>query len=129
MTSASPKAKLCSIAPQFLVLDLDQACCFYRDKLGFEVAFTYSDFYAGVTRDGLMIHLKRWDEADPSRAFKQQHEHLDVYINTDQVAELYREFQSRGVVFLKPLEPTPWGTQEFVVQDTDGYILYFGQEA
>ncbi len=129
MGSVVSKARLCSITPQFLVQNLDKALSFYTETLGFEIAFTYSDFYAGVARDGLVIHLKLSDEADPSRAFKQQHEHLDVYFSTDDVEALYQEYQSRGVSFLKPLQATPWGTREFVVQDGDGYILYFGQQA
>jgi uncharacterized glyoxalase superfamily protein PhnB len=129
MASVASKARLCSVSPQFLVLNLDKALAFYRERLGFDVAFIYSDFYAGVERDGLVIHLKLSDEADPGRAFKQQHEHLDAYFSTDDVEALYREYESRGVSFLKPLQATPWGTQEFVVLDGDGYILYFGQPA
>jgi len=121
-------ARVSRIIPQFLVLNLEEALSFYRERLGFEVAFTYSDFYAGVARDGLMIHLKLSDEADPSRAFKQQHEHLDAYVEVTDAEALYQEYQERGVTFLKPLQATPWGTREFTVQDPDGYILYFGQD-
>jgi uncharacterized glyoxalase superfamily protein PhnB len=91
------------------------------------VAFTYSDFYAGVERDEVVIHLKRSDEPDPSRAFKRQGEHLDAYVTVEDVDALYEEYRSRGVPFARPLETTAWGTREFVVIDPDGYILYFGQ--
>jgi uncharacterized glyoxalase superfamily protein PhnB len=75
----------------------------------------------------LTIHLKLSDDPDPSRAFKQQNEHLDVYIATDNVDDLYQEYQGRNTPFLMPLHTTDWGTREFAVQDADGYILYFGQ--
>jgi hypothetical protein len=26
----------------------------------------------------------------------------------------------------KPLEPTPWGTKDFYLEDPDGYIIAFG---
>jgi uncharacterized glyoxalase superfamily protein PhnB len=122
-------AKLITLAPQFLVLDLQAACAFYVEKLGFRVAFTYDDFYAGVERDGIRIHLKLSDTPDPSRQAKQREDHLDVYITVEDVAALYAEYQSRGVTFAQPLETRPWGMREFVVWDNSGYILYFGQNA
>ena len=123
------EAKLTNIAPQFLVLDLEEARTFYVEKLGFRVAFIYGDFYAGVERDGITIHLKLSDTPDPSRQVKQRDDHLDVYITVDDVAALYAEYQSRGVVFAQSLETKPWGMQEFVVWDNNGYILHFGQDA
>ena len=127
-TEVRPLASLRSVAPQFLVLDLKAACAFYEEKLGFRVAFIYGDFYAGVERDGIMIHLKLADAPDPSRKVKQRDDHLDAYIAVDNVAALYEEFESRGVKFAQPLASKPWGTREFVVWDNSGYILYFGQE-
>src|SRR5579871_4901924 len=121
------EAKLTAITPQFLVLDLQAACAFYVEKLGFRVAFTYGGFYAGVARDGITIHLKLSDGPDPSRQAKQRDDHLDVYITVDDVAALYAEYQSRGVRFAQPLETKPWGMREFVVWDNSGYILHFGQ--
>ena len=125
----STAAKLINIAPQFLVLDLQAACDFYLEKLGFRVAFTYGDFYAGVERDGITIHLKLSDTPDLCRQAKQQDEHLDVHITVDDIEALYAEFQSRGVSFAQPLETKPWGLREFVVWDISGFILYFGQNA
>ncbi|HLV82022.1 MAG TPA: VOC family protein [Chthonomonadaceae bacterium] len=118
-----------SVAPQFLVLDLQAACAFYVEKLGFRVSFTYEGFYAAVERDGVTIHLKLSDAPDPSRQIKQRDEHLDLYIIVDDVAALYAEYQSRGVEFAQPLETKPWGMREFVVWDNSGFILHFGQEA
>lgn len=123
------ETKLITIAPQFLVLDLQAACTFYVEKLGFRVAFLYGDFYAGVERDGIMIHLKLSDVPDPGRQARQRDGHLDAYIRVDNVAALYAEYQSRGVLFAQPLETMPWGMREFVVWDNSGYILHFGQNA
>ncbi len=124
-----PEAKLTAITPQFLVLDLQEACNFYVEKLGFHVAFVYGDFYAGVRRDGITIHLKLSDTPDPSRHAMQHDGHLDAYITVDNVAALYAEYQSRDVTFAEPLETKPWGMREFVVWDNSGYILHFGQDA
>lgn len=119
-------ARLVSITPQFLVLNLQEACDFYTEKLGFRLAFTYEGFYAGVERDGMTMHLKLSDTLDPSRHFKQHNDHLDVYFTVDDVDGLFAEFQSRGVKFVQHPVNQPWGTREFVVWDNNGYILYFG---
>lgn len=125
--SLEATAKLVAIIPQFLVTDLKAACAFYRDRLGFVVSFIHQDFYAGVTRDGVMIHLKLSDVPAPDRTFIKENEHLDVYIKVENVAELYREFRASGAPIIRPLESTAWGTSEFVVEDLAGYILYFGE--
>jgi catechol 2,3-dioxygenase-like lactoylglutathione lyase family enzyme len=131
MSRTDSRPTLTSAAPQFLVQDLDAACAFYRDQLGFEIAFRYGEpaFYAGVARDGVSLHLKQTDEPEPSRRFKLQGKHLDVYIQTRNIEALHDEYAARGVAPLKPLQSTPWGTREFALQDPDGYILYFGQPA
>src|SRR2546422_7170357 len=54
----SRTARLKSIAPQFLVDDLDAALAYYRERLGFAVDFVYESFYASVSRDGAAIHLR-----------------------------------------------------------------------
>jgi uncharacterized glyoxalase superfamily protein PhnB len=128
-TSQAGAARLRAVTPQFLVTDLERATAFYTEKLRFRVAFVYQDFYAGVERDGILIHLKRSDEPDPARAFRQAGGHLDVYIQTEGVDALYREFQGReGITFGRPVEETDWGTREFSVVDESGYILFFGEE-
>ena len=128
-TAVQTKAHLKAISPQFLMLDLEAAVAFYTEKLGFTVEFIYGDFYVSVQRDGLALHLKLSDDPEPNRAFRKQGEHLDAYIKTDDVNALFTEYEKRGIAFLQDLHTTPWGTKEFVVEDTGGYILYFYQLA
>ena len=116
-----------ALAPQFLTQDLKSAISFYTGQLGFHEVFQFDGFYAAVARDGITIHLKHSDEPDPSRAFKRRHEHLDVYITTDDVDSICTELLERGVALLQPIHDTEWNTREFVVEDRDGYLLYFGQ--
>jgi len=124
---SAPTVRLRSIIPQFLCLDLIRSRRFYCERLGFEFLFQYEDFYAAVGRDGLTIHLKLSDEPDPSRTFKREHEHFDVYFEVQDIDAAYEEFSTAGVVFDHNLHRTPWGTREFTIADPDGYILYFGQ--
>ena len=48
MTINDSSLKLKGMSPLLLVTDLNQSIAFYTRQLGFEVAFLYEDFYAGL---------------------------------------------------------------------------------
>jgi catechol 2,3-dioxygenase-like lactoylglutathione lyase family enzyme len=84
LTDASlDAARLTGLAPQFLVDDIETAIAYYRDKLGFALDFKYESFYAGVSRDGLVVHLKQASKLAGERAHRRQNEHLDAYYFRD----------------------------------------------
>ena len=119
--------RLRSIAPQFLVDDLERSTAFYRNRLGFTVDFIYQGFYAGVSRDGIDLHLKCAPKTAADRDHRHQNEHLDAMIGVEHIDELYDEFKQRQVVFLKALSVRPWSTKDFYVEDPDGYIVCFSE--
>ena len=121
-------AQITGIAPQFLVDDLDRAIAYYRDRLGFELDFTYDSFYASVRRDGFAIHLKQAAKLAADRAHRKQHEHLDAYIAVSGIRALFSELQRRGAEVIKPLAEEPWACLDFCVEDPDGYILCFSEQ-
>ena len=120
-------ASISAAAPQFLVERLDEALAFYEQRLGFERDFVYEGFYAGVSRDGAVIHLKCAPKLQAERAHRRSEEHLDAYLAVSGVRELYDEFVRRGAPIAKPLEQRPWGQRDFYVEDPDGYILCFSE--
>ena len=124
---ASRTTKLTGIAPQFLVDDLDRAIGYYREKLGFELDFSYESFYASVSRDGFAIHLKCAPKTLDDREHRRRHEHLDAYIGVTNATSLYDELRSRGARITKPIQDRPWSCREFYVEDPDGYILCFSE--
>ena len=124
---ASEITRLTSIAPQFLVDDVEAAIAYYRDQLGFELDFCYESFYASVSRDGFAIHLKCAPKTLADRAHRKQHEHLDAYIGVVGAMGLHDELRSRGARITKPLEEQPWSCRDFHVEDLDGYILCFSE--
>ena len=119
------RGKLDAIAPQFLVDDLKASLAYYTEKLGFEHYFTYGDFYAGVRRDDVPIHLKCAPKTKADRLHRRTHEHLDAYIAVSGVDALHEEMKRRGADIFKSLEDRPWGVRDFYVADADGYILCF----
>lgn len=120
-------ARLTGIAPQFLVDDLNRAIAYYVDKLGFELDFVYQSFYAGVTRDGLTIHLKHGSRLNAEKEHRKQNEHLDAYISVSGVRDLFSELGTRGAEVIKQLERRPWACLDFYVEDLDGNILCFSE--
>lgn len=50
-----------SVAAQLRTTDLARSIRFYTDIIGLDLVFEYGDFYAGLSANGQMIHLKRVD--------------------------------------------------------------------
>ena len=120
-------ASLTASAPQFLVEKLNDSLTFYERCLGFSRDFVYQDFYASVSRDRAVIHLKCADKLEAERVHRKSGEHLDAYLAVSGVRELHEELVSRGAPIIKPLEQRPWGARDFYVEDPDGYILCFSE--
>jgi catechol 2,3-dioxygenase-like lactoylglutathione lyase family enzyme len=125
--TGSPRLK--SFAPQLLVDNLDRAIAFYRDVLGFSFGEPWRGFYAIGERDGFAVHLKCAPKTNEDRANRKRYEHLDVYADVAGVAALHDVCKAKGVTILKPLERTPWGPQDFYIEDPDGYIIAFGEQS
>jgi catechol 2,3-dioxygenase-like lactoylglutathione lyase family enzyme len=126
MPSTAPGPRLTSLAPQFLVDDLDRALAFYRDVLGFAFGEPWGGFYAIGQRDGLELHLKEAPKNLSERAHRRDNEHLDAYAGVAGIDAFYAQCVARGAKILKPLAPTAWGTKDFYLEDPEGYILGFG---
>ncbi|HME74046.1 MAG TPA: VOC family protein [Myxococcota bacterium] len=116
-------------APQLLVTNLSDSLAFYKERLGFKADFVYGDFYASVSRDGALIHLKCDSKSEAERAHRDSHEHLNAYLDVSGVRELYEELAGRGAPISKPLDKRPWGTIDFYVRDPDGNVLCFSEVA
>lgn len=128
MISANTKPRVTSLAPQFLVDDLARSMAFY-EKLGFAFGEPWDGFYAIGHLDGLELHLKEAPRFEPERRFRRENEHLDAAAGVDGIEAFYAQCVANGVRILRPLAPTAWGTQDFYVEDPDGYILSFGGRA
>jgi len=126
---AAGAPRVLGIAPQLLVDDLDSSVEYYRSRLGFQVEFIYEGFYASVSRDGCEIHLKHATKVVEDRQNRKTNEHLDAAIQVTGIDALYQEMQDRGAAILKPLELRPWNVRDFYIEDPDGYILCFGEQA
>src|SRR5215471_5685325 len=118
-------ASITALAPQFLVAKLDDSLTFYEQRLGFSRDFVYEGFYASVSRDRAVIHLKCAPKLVAERVHRRSEEHLDAFLPVSGIEELHAELVGRGTAIARPIERMPWGTRDFYVEDPDGYILCF----
>jgi catechol 2,3-dioxygenase-like lactoylglutathione lyase family enzyme len=129
-----------SISPFFVVANVPATLSFYRDMLGFEVAFRGpapdDEFFGIVRRDGATIMFKALGEivdgkeviVDPIPNYRRKPVFSwDAYLEVPDPDALAAEFASRGVRFAVPLgDPDDDGLRGFVIEDIDGYGLFFG---
>ena len=117
--------RLTSLAPQFLVDDVDRSIAYYR-KIGFSFSEPWDGFYAIGYLDGLELHLKEASKYQAEREWRRDHEHLDASAGVDGIEAFHARCVANGVAIIKPLALTAWGTKDFYVEDPDGYIISFG---
>jgi catechol 2,3-dioxygenase-like lactoylglutathione lyase family enzyme len=128
------------ISPFFIVADVPATLSFYRDMLGFEVTFRGpapdDEFFGIVRRDGATIMFKALGvvadgkdvvvEPVPNYNRKPAFS-VDAHLAVPDPDALAAEFASRGVRFSVPLGDDDDGLRGFVIQDIDGYGLFFGR--
>jgi len=119
------KPRVTSLAPQFLVDDLERSIEYYK-KLGFTFGELWNGFYVIGYLDGLELHLKEAPKSQEERRYRRENEHLDAAAGVDGIEAFFSQCVANGAIILKPLTPTPWGTKDFYVEDPDGYIICFG---
>jgi len=125
MTTTAMKARVTSLAPQFLVDDLDRSMAYYR-RIGFKFGEPWDGFYAIGNLDGLELHLKEAPKNHEERRYRRQNEHLDAAAGVDGIEAFYDQCLANEVTIIQPLTATAWGTKDFYVEDPDGYIICFG---
>ena len=119
------KPRVTSLAPQFLVDDLDRSIEYYK-RLGFRFGDTWNGFYAIGYLDGLELHFKEAPKNEDERRHRRDKDHLDAAAGVDGIEDFFTQCVANGATILKPLTPTPWGTMDFYIEDPDGYIICFG---
>lgn len=131
MTDRTPpdaeKPFLAFAEPQLFVSDIDAACAFYRQKLGFRTRFTYGEppFYAQVIRDGVRLNLRHVDKPLFDKSSRADEDLLSATIVLDAIKPLFLEYQAAGVSFHQTLRTEPWGARTFIVADPDGNLIAF----
>jgi catechol 2,3-dioxygenase-like lactoylglutathione lyase family enzyme len=127
-------ADISGIAPFFIVRNVKAALAFYRDRLGFEITFQGpepDDIFFGIVQRGRVMIMLKDIGVDPlpnrTRDIGRGSARWDAYLHVADPDALAAEFRARNVELSVPLEDTDDGLRGFEVEDTDGYVLFFGR--
>ncbi|WP_087001762.1 bleomycin resistance protein [Rhizobium sullae] len=126
--ATSNKPVIITAEPQLFVSDIEVACRFYLEKLGFKIVFSYGEppFYAQVFRDGGRLNLRKVGGPVFDSDFRaRERDALSATIIVDDPKPLFLEYQSAGVTFHQALRTEPWGARTFIVRDVDGNLIAF----
>jgi len=107
------------------VTDVLASMAYYRDKLGFDVAFEYGSptFYVGLCSGEVTLHLIAASQTP------RQPGHGAVSIFVDDVDALHADLVKRGAKVLKAPKDYDYGLRDFDVADLDGNMIFFGMES
>ena len=116
-----------SLQPVLAVPDVRATAEYYRDMLGFEIAFLYGDppTYGAVSlhewsATGAHIQLSRADGPAPN-------DRIALYHSVGPgIDELHGTYRAKGVELVGEVVQQPWGMREFAIKDCNGYVLRFG---
>ena len=118
------KGEFIHVHPVLPVRNVITSLEYYSKKLGFTIAFVDSQenpAYAGVTRDGVEIHIQLHSEEEWEQMCASS---LRFVVRDIQL--LYDEYESQDVFHeYTSLKITPWHTKEFAFYDPDMNGLTF----
>lgn len=117
-TSQERQPTLDSVAPRFLVGDMEQALAFYG-QLGF-VSTYHDEGFAILERDRIVLQFNVSDPAhEPPKAGCRV-----CYIGVTNIEGLYHQYLPTGAL-RSPIQATDWGTKGFWLNDPFCNILIF----
>lgn len=114
--------KIESVSPILSVSDLSKAIDFYRDTLGFDLAWSWGEppDIAAVCRDGIEITLTQRPGSKPAGA-------AQIYLGVTGIDDYYESLVSADVTIIVPIEDRPYGMRDFRIADPSGNELSIGQ--
>jgi uncharacterized glyoxalase superfamily protein PhnB len=122
--------KLSSIAPTFVVADVDAAIRWYETKLGF-TSYPFPEappyVFASVCRDQIEIMFQRIEGYQKPDLYHLRSGGVwDAYVRMEGVKEFYQAVKDK-IEIRMPLRKQGYGDCEFEVKDPNGYILVFSE--
>jgi catechol 2,3-dioxygenase-like lactoylglutathione lyase family enzyme len=119
-----------AVHPVLMARDVAASAAWFA-RLGFATTFVDAPDdprYAGVTRDGLELHLQ-WADAGQ---WAHDGDRPAIRLLVDDIDALYAEYAAAGVLVAPHSGgpwgtpgDTPWGTREFHLRDPGGTVLQF----
>lgn len=108
------------VTPELPVRDVRESQAYYRDVLGFRIAWLYEEAYGAVFNGKTELFLRR--EAGPIAR-------CCVFVrvaDADRALDLARE---RGARIVAEIATHPWGMREFTLEENNGHHFRIGHSA
>jgi len=105
------------VTPQLPVPDVREAQAYYRDVLGFNVAWIYQEDFGAVYNGATEVFFSQ-EKGEIRRAC-----HFVRVGDADALLAIYRE---RGVKIVDEIASHPWGMREFTIEDNNGHRFRIG---
>ena len=108
----------------FTVKDVAASLAYYRDCVGFDVAFEYGApiFYVGLCSGEVSLHLVSAAQAPRPPG------HAAVSIYVDDVDTVHADLVQRGAKILNTPRDQTYGLRDFAIADIDGNMIFFATE-
>jgi catechol 2,3-dioxygenase-like lactoylglutathione lyase family enzyme len=108
----------------FTVRDVPASVAYYRDCVGFDVAFEYGVpiSYVGLCSGEVSPHLVSAAQAPRPPG------HAAVSIHVDDVDAVHADLVQRGARILNGPNDRDYGLRDFSIADIDGNMIFFATE-
>ena len=126
-TPSSHAPEILGVQPQVFVTDVARAVSFYRDRLGFSLAYLYGDppHYGLVVRGAAGLNLRHVDELPFDPEARAREDLLSATLVVRNLKSLFLAYERAGVAFHQTYREQPWDAHDFIVADPDGNLIHF----
>jgi catechol 2,3-dioxygenase-like lactoylglutathione lyase family enzyme len=125
--------ELKKLTPNLIVSSVERSLAFYRDVLGFSVAFTVPEasplVFAAVQSGPVEIFLNALEPAVAEYpAFRDRPigGTLTLFVEVVDIRAVHEALKDRVTVAM-PLQTKWYGMTEFAIADPDGYVITFAE--
>ena len=130
-----PLPRVSKVTPNLVVADVERSAAFYRDVLGFSVAFTVPDeapyLFASVRSGPVEIFLNAPESSEveyPVFKGRPIGGTFSMFLEVEDIEAVHADLKDR-VTIIMPLERKWYGVTEFAFVDPDGYVITFAEHA
>lgn len=129
------------LVPELVVIDLDVSLRFWRDLVGFSVAYERpEEGFACLSRDGVSFMLEQYDKSarvwETAPLERPLGRGVNFEITRSSIEPVLSALRSANwPLFMEPetklyrVDGEHHGVRQFLVQDPDGYLLRFAEPA
>lgn len=106
------------VIPELPTINLEAACSWFDDVLGFTTAWVRHKSLAAVAQGEVQLYVRNVDAPVDT---------VRCYLRVAAVESIHERCTQRGARIIEPLRSTAEGMREFAVEAPDGHVLRIGQ--